>query len=55
MPAAFAEPYDIWPDKDNNIRRALSRHDQDDDVRGAVLSSTSSTDKQEGRRSAAFS
>ena len=20
MPAAFAEPYDIWPDKDNNIR-----------------------------------
>jgi hypothetical protein len=28
MPAAFAEPYDIWPDKDNNIRRALSRHDK---------------------------
>jgi hypothetical protein len=109
MPAAFAEPYDIWPDKDNNMwiadgamggaiikfdqktekftfypavqrgdlpkieitrecdlvqptlraqwrgRRALSRHDQDDDVRGAVLSSTSSTDKQEGRRSTAFS
>jgi streptogramin lyase len=39
MPAAFAEPYDIWPDKDNNMWIA------DGAMGGAIIKFDQKTEK----------